>query len=228
MNTCKLCEKNPVQGRFKYCEECKRKYKKPRDAYYHKKRSQDDSYKEDKLQRAKQWINDNPEQHLKYRQKRQAKLKKEALTYYSESHIPRCNSCGNSNLNVLALDHINNNGAKERSLSCYNCNWKKHLKNLRSKPSTNPKREYQYHHNLNLKKQCISHYSQNTCKCSKCGENDLEVLCLDHINNDGSIHRKQENISGGKAMYKWAIKNDFPPLFQVLCLNCNIEKQRTL
>lgn len=75
----------------------------------------------------------------------------------------------------------------------------------------------------------MEHYGGTICNC--CGEKELKMLCLDHINNDGNVHREQ--IKGpnfktgtrtGSLMYNWIIKNNYPPLFQVLCFNCNMAK----
>lgn len=64
-------------------------------------------------------------------------------------------------------------------------------------------------------------------KCSCCGENIKEFLQIDHINNDGAKHRK--SIFGeknkNKPLYSWIIKNNFPPMFQILCANCNWGKR---
>jgi hypothetical protein len=70
-------------------------------------------------------------------------------------------------------------------------------------------------------------------KCSWCGEDDLIILTIDHINNDGASHRKklgkQNNIGhrnngGGTRTYNWLNKNGYPPGYQVLCFNCNFAK----
>lgn len=74
-----------------------------------------------------------------------------------------------------------------------------------------------------VKLDVLSHYSQGKLKCNNCGIGDIDVLCLDHINNNGVDHRKQAGIVGGK-IYRWLIKNNYPKGFQVLCFNCNMKK----
>ena len=64
---------------------------------------------------------------------------------------------------------------------------------------------------------CWNHYTNNDIKCKCCGEKHTEFFSLDHIYNNGAHHRKQ--VSG--SMYKWIIDNNFPPIFQLLCMNCN-------
>ncbi len=72
---------------------------------------------------------------------------------------------------------------------------------------------------INLKLKAYQHYNNvcNNCKCSK-----LEFLTIDHINNDGAIHRKKI-----KNIYAWLNTNLYPKdNFQLLCFNCNYLKSR--
>lgn len=58
--------------------------------------------------------------------------------------------------------------------------------------------------------------------CRWCGQGDIDVLCIDHVDNDGAEHRKK---IGHSAVGWWLTKNGYPPGFQVLCYNCNAKKQ---
>jgi len=60
--------------------------------------------------------------------------------------------------------------------------------------------------------------------CVGCGETELEVLQIDHINGGGNRHAKE--IGGYGNLYRWLIQNNFPPGFRVLCANCNIRALR--
>lgn len=60
------------------------------------------------------------------------------------------------------------------------------------------------------------------CRCSSCGVEDERVLTFDHINNDGAQHRKEINQLN---MVSWIVKNNYPPIFQILCRNCNWIKE---
>ena len=71
------------------------------------------------------------------------------------------------------------------------------------------------------KLQCIEYYSNGKMCCNCCGENNIKFLTIDHINNDGNIHRKSNSRHGTP---KWLIDNCFPNGFQVLCWNCNLGK----
>lgn len=80
-------------------------------------------------------------------------------------------------------------------------------------------------HNHKLKVEVLSHYSIFTikpmCSVPGCLICDIDMLCIDHINNDGSKHRKEV---GRARLYGWLKNNDFPLGFQVLCANHNLKK----
>lgn len=75
-----------------------------------------------------------------------------------------------------------------------------------------------------LKIEVFNAYGGAKCKC--CGEEHIEFLSIDHMNNDGGKHRKQlfGTNSVGSQFYSWLKKNNFPKGFQVLCMNCNFAK----
>ena len=60
-------------------------------------------------------------------------------------------------------------------------------------------------------------------RCSCCGETELWVLCLDHINNDGWEERARLNNTGGYKFYRYLRKLGYPDKdrYRVLCANCN-------
>lgn len=65
-------------------------------------------------------------------------------------------------------------------------------------------------------------------ECACCGESTEEFLCIDHVDNDGNVHREEikgKASSGGSLVtYRWLKNNDYPPGFQTLCHNCNFAK----
>jgi len=91
----------------------------------------------------------------------------------------------------------------------------------------NPKKKKQYSRRSNrkLKIDVLSHYSNGIIKCARCGINDIDILCLDHINGNGENHRRKLGKQGnGLHIYWWLKNNNYPLGFQVLCLNCNWKK----
>tara|TARA_Y100000590_G_C15260568_1_gene841073 strand:+ start:81 stop:662 length:582 start_codon:yes stop_codon:yes gene_type:complete len=67
------------------------------------------------------------------------------------------------------------------------------------------------------KLQVFKHYSNGKVECACCHENNIGFLSLDHIHGGGGKHRKSINSN----TYKWIINHDFPPGYQILCMNCN-------
>lgn len=78
-------------------------------------------------------------------------------------------------------------------------------------------------YNQKQKFEALSCYSKGIPNCNCCGERIIEFLTIDHINGNGSTHRKQLKIEGGQ-IYRWLKKNGYPEGFQVLCFNCNCGK----
>lgn len=62
--------------------------------------------------------------------------------------------------------------------------------------------------------------------CACCGESEASFLTIDHINNDGNVHRKKIGCNrGGYRFYLWTERNGFPKFLQILCWNCNEGKR---
>jgi hypothetical protein len=79
---------------------------------------------------------------------------------------------------------------------------------------------YNLNKTLKLKSFVFKEYG-NSCEC--CSENIWQFLTIDHINNWGAQHRKNEiGLRGGKAIYQWLKNNNYPKdNFRLLCYNCN-------
>jgi hypothetical protein len=90
-----------------------------------------------------------------------------------------------------------------------------------SRMNREQRRAYHAAYALGLKRAALAHYG-STCQC--CGEDTIEFLTLDHVNNDGAAHRKL--VHGGFELYLWLRKHKYPaePQLQVLCMNCNVAK----
>jgi len=90
--------------------------------------------------------------------------------------------------------------------------------------------KYRYRNKIKL--EGLMHYSGGDVRCAICGEVDMDVLCLDHINNDGAAQRKRTGISGrgsiGISTYAGLKREGWPDGLQVLCANCNMKKQMIL
>lgn len=73
--------------------------------------------------------------------------------------------------------------------------------------------------NINIKNTVFNKYGKS---CNLCNISDINILCIDHINNGGTKHRKQ--TGSGTSFYRWLLKNNLPDGYQVLCMNCNALK----
>lgn len=123
---------------------------------------------------------------------------------------------------------------------CYNCNWKcgaraktgvgfsessnRHTILKQAYRIKHPDKYSEYKETLRSaaqkeRERITSHYG-NKCACCEIG--DMDVLSLDHVEGGGTRHRKE--IGSGPKFFKWVESAGFPPLFQTLCLNCNIAK----
>lgn len=80
-------------------------------------------------------------------------------------------------------------------------------------------RTYSLGHYAALKLAAFNTYGGPVCVC--CGETLLEGLTIDHIGGDGAERRRAR---GGKSLYWWLKKNNYPSGFQVLCATCNQAK----
>ncbi len=175
------------------------------------------------------------------------KLKLETFTYYCNGE-PICKNCSEKEIDILTVDHIDGNGNTHRKeigldckggynfyrwlkknqypegfqILCYNCQFRKRM--IEMKPE-NPTHLQLVRANYarKVKIQCLENYGGCVCQC---GESDIEVLTLDHVENNGAEHRRETNARG-YSFYIMLRKNNFPndyPL-QTLCMNCQIKKR---
>lgn len=115
---------------------------------------------------------------------------------------------------------------REYNRAYYRANKEKLDKRSRDWIEANPERRrktalYYYYR---LQNEAIMKYGGY--RCAWCGIDEPLVLALDHINNDGKKHRQEIGTIGGHKLYKWLRDNNYPPGFQVLCMNCNHAKYR--
>lgn len=74
-----------------------------------------------------------------------------------------------------------------------------------------------YHYKTRL--DVLQNYGGIPPRCACCEENQIQFLCMDHINGNGSKHRK---TMGAPNIYVWLKTHDYPKGFRVLCYNCNM------
>jgi len=73
-----------------------------------------------------------------------------------------------------------------------------------------------------IKRLVLTHYGKDgkpMCCWRGCRITNLDMLTLDHKNNDGGIKRDKGEQPFGKAIYSWVKNHLFPKEFQTLCWN---------
>lgn len=125
---------------------------------------------------------------------------------YCQKHYQRLKTYGDPNKTIINVEH-------SKICSIEGCNNPFRADNMCNS-------HYMIEYNLKRRKIVINHYSNGTNKCSCCGESIFEFLTIDHINNDGSEHRKEIG-GGGHTLIDWIIKNNYPQGFNISCFNCN-------
>jgi len=80
---------------------------------------------------------------------------------------------------------------------------------------------------VRVKLEVFTHYCKGKPVCCEkdCDIDDIDMLCLDHKDDDGAEHRRKVGAKSGIFMYEWAQRNNYPKMFQVMCWNHNIKKQ---
>jgi len=82
-------------------------------------------------------------------------------------------------------------------------------------------KDYYIKRGRKLKDDVFAAYGGYRCNC--CGETEVLFLQIDHVENDGAVHRRE---IGSGALYLWLKRHKFPEGFQVLCANCNWGKRQ--
>lgn len=88
-----------------------------------------------------------------------------------------------------------------------------------------------------LRAEALRAYGGDPPVCVGCGEEDEEVLTLDHVNNDGRRHRegmylnpRRTRPGSGGNMYGWLKGKGWPkePAIRILCANCQLRHVKRL
>ncbi|MBA7683673.1 hypothetical protein ES703_92053 [subsurface metagenome] len=92
-----------------------------------------------------------------------------------DQHGPWCKSCHNKHRHDLYISRRDIEKARA------------HERYLRLGDEI---RRYNNNKHQELKALLVAHYSNNTNRCACCGESEVRFLTIDHINGNGSEHRK--------------------------------------
>lgn len=252
-NSCFGKNRSKPDGLATECKDCKRGQDRSywhanKDAINAKQRQFYADNCERLIAKACQYSKENRVKCRVWTTKAKNKLKADVFGHYCGGK-PTCTGCGEKDIGVLTIDHIAGNGADHRrelfgnnrrcgypfyqwlkrneypdgfQVLCFNCQFRKRAVELKPENPTHLQ-EVRARYARSIKEECLDHYGGRVCEC---GENDLTVLTLDHVNDDGAEHRR-ETGTRGQNFYHMLRKNGFPnePPLEVKCLNCQIKKR---
>lgn len=112
----------------------------------------------------------------------------------------------------------------DRARQKYRENPDKFIALSRSEYRANPERHAL--RRATLKRTILTQYGPNhqpRCSWSGCHVDDMDMLSLDHVNDDGNIHRRL--VGSGAAMYAELRRKGFPTGYQTLCMNHQWKKR---
>ncbi len=134
-----------------------------------------------------------------------------------------CHNCNSSKYRVNPVHHLSNKPTFGISKTCNLCGEEKDLSFFNSQTS----------HEKNRCLVCVMSVKRDRInsilksfggKCACCGDDDLTHLCIDHINNDGSLKREEGDGSGVDILSKLSRGLLNKEEYQILCFNCNYSK----
>lgn len=192
------------------------------------------------IKRARKWTCNNNLKCVISGRKTRRKQKITICTHYCDGS-PKCKSCLETDIDVLTLDHINDDGAEHRrrlginsgyhfycwlrnehkrlgqypgglQVLCFNCQLRKQLKSAS-------------HSSVQMKRECLANYGG--LRCALCRKKKyIACMTLDHVNDDGSQHRRA-GCGTGIRFYRKLKRDGFPqfPALQSICMNCQIKKR---
>lgn len=157
------------------------------------------------------------------RQAAKGKTCKVCLMDKPEAYRKVCTECG---ISRKVADFSRQTKTSYRFPVCKRCDTKHTIEKNRQRPQVVSRRRKL--HTAKTKSEAYLAYGGAHCAC--CGETELTFLTLDHIENDGAEWRRATfGGNGGRGCgintYMWCKRNKYPPIFQVLCWNCQQGKR---
>ena len=89
-------------------------------------------------------------------------------------------------------------------------------------------RNWRRERGIQAKLEVLSHYGPEgslRCSWSGCTVDDVDVLTLDHVNDDGNKERRASKRSAGIIFYVHLRAQGYPTGFQTLCCNHQMKKE---
>ncbi len=132
----------------------------------------------------------------------------------------RCGACGKTKpLKEWGKSRRHALGLQSQCYTCRKVSSRKYYVDSREKINERSTK-------IRIKKR-LSLLSKLGKKCANCGETNVTVLQIDHVNNDGGKERRDLNARGLTLPIMNAYLNGTYDIkrIQILCANCNFQKQ---
>lgn len=146
-----------------------------------------------------------------------------------------CKTCELSKpLDLIHFKYVGGRVAKGKqwwSTKCRKCDNKRinDLKNKRKMNSQIMRKDAYKRYKENLWNDLLCAYG-NFCLC--CKEGNQAYLTIEHLNGDGSIHRKQltkgKHGGGGTKTYADLRRRGWPKGYGIMCANCQLARHRKI
>ncbi len=148
---------------------------------------------------------------------------KPCLVLDPATYSKRCTKC---KITRTVADFNRYGRTSYRYAVCKKCDTKLTIEKNRKVPLVVASRRRR--HTAIVKMAAYEAYGGPFCAC--CGETEMFFLTLDHVNNDGAEWRRavfggNKGHGAGLNTYMWCKRNGYPPIFQVLCWNCQQGKR---
>jgi hypothetical protein len=128
-----------------------------------------------------------------------------------------CTVCGSPDKTVgrTICDRCN-----ERNKEWYRNNRERARENASARRKADPSREREKQRRLRRqwRDEQLSRYG-GMCRC--CGESNLRLLTFDHINNDGSKDRIENDVNSSSGLVRLLSRQPVRSDIRILCFNCN-------
>ena len=189
----------------------------------------------------KQYYKDNRERIINRTKSHNYNNRSEVLYWYSDG-LMNCNNCGQDHREFLCIDHIDDSGADHRreigeggdrvymyiirnkfpegyQVLCNNCNFLKQYIKVQNTPKSKTKTAIaRRKQQKNTRLKVLYWYSNGSMKCECCGEGDIRLLTIDHINGGGKQHVVKDKI---KNLHEYLYYANYPEGYRILCWDCN-------
>lgn len=189
--------------------------------------AQDPEHREELNARNREWRQANREHDNRQQRERRAELRRRVLKALGG----KCVRCGFDNQGALCISRIHGGrhrhssvrlrealSSDEYQLLCANCCMGRRGEGDERHASEKAIEDQQRH--AQLRQQVLDMLGG---KCVRCGITDLDVLAVDHVDEDGAAHRR---VASQTIRMREALADAASGRFQLLCHCCNALKYR--